>query len=485
MGNEHFDPELDDLLKDLHQLLDDDTPLAEPPKDDTLPEPNVITRLAHLKGDIMHGITAKSNEKHLDLLKKWNEVIKKSGTKLYVWDYMYNFIINFPAPIFYRIKDTIESYHKYGVSGVFIEAPNPYADLWFLNAYLLSHLLENPALDENVLIDDFMMRYYGAAGKFVKEYTELLRDTSLKYMTRLYCTKEGSPFNYIDYNAVLRGSELLEKAIEAAAGNPLFEERVKWLRKSMDSTILFKYFDLKRMAESDGVKFEFDRNMLKNRVITALCEHMELACNSTRRATFEVEKKIFEDFEIEDEKKFDIPEELKGENPEDIYQFHMSGMTQFYNAPMKRIYAQSFVGDEDAACGKTCKFASDKVGGMINPTLMRPTSKNDKVKNGIRFFIRKNDDIIEDKRLYREDIVAGEYKLYKIGSATEVSDKNDVRLWMFADGDLTVNISGIAVNFPMNDCDIYLSIKFDGEMYGGSQDKENAIYIDRMLVVRK
>lgn len=34
MGNEHFDPELDDLLKDLHQLLDDDTPLAEPPKDD-------------------------------------------------------------------------------------------------------------------------------------------------------------------------------------------------------------------------------------------------------------------------------------------------------------------------------------------------------------------------------------------------------------------------------------------------------------------
>ena len=25
MGNEHFDPELDDLLKDLHQLLDDDS----------------------------------------------------------------------------------------------------------------------------------------------------------------------------------------------------------------------------------------------------------------------------------------------------------------------------------------------------------------------------------------------------------------------------------------------------------------------------
>ena len=30
MGNEHFDPELDNLLKDLHQLLDDDTPLAAP-----------------------------------------------------------------------------------------------------------------------------------------------------------------------------------------------------------------------------------------------------------------------------------------------------------------------------------------------------------------------------------------------------------------------------------------------------------------------
>ena len=35
MGNEHFDPELDDLLKDLHRLLDDDdTPAAEPPKEE-------------------------------------------------------------------------------------------------------------------------------------------------------------------------------------------------------------------------------------------------------------------------------------------------------------------------------------------------------------------------------------------------------------------------------------------------------------------
>ena len=34
MKQEHFDPELDDLLKDLHQLLDDDTPLEELPKDE-------------------------------------------------------------------------------------------------------------------------------------------------------------------------------------------------------------------------------------------------------------------------------------------------------------------------------------------------------------------------------------------------------------------------------------------------------------------
>ena len=34
MGNEHFDPELDDLLKDLHALLDDDTPSETVPEED-------------------------------------------------------------------------------------------------------------------------------------------------------------------------------------------------------------------------------------------------------------------------------------------------------------------------------------------------------------------------------------------------------------------------------------------------------------------
>ncbi len=39
--------------------------------------------------------------------------------------------------------------------------------------------------------------------------------------------------------------------------------------------------------------------------------------------------------------------------------------------------------------------------------------------------------------------------------------------------------------FPKDECDVYLSIKFTGALYGGNEKDENAAYFDRMIVVRK
>jgi hypothetical protein len=40
------------------------------------------------------------------------------------------------------------------------------------------------------------------------------------------------------------------------------------------------------------------------------------------------------------------------------------------------------------------------------------------------------------------------------------------------------------VSFPMDACDVYISMKFTGEDFGGNVEEENVIYIDRMVVVR-
>ena len=48
-----------------------------------------------------------------------------------------------------------------------------------------------------------------------------------------------------------------------------------------------------------------------------------------------------------------------------------------------------------------------------------------------------------------------------------------------------VSLGGISTLFPMDECEVYISMKFDGEMYGGSKERKEAVYIDRAIIVRK
>ena len=55
---------------------------------------------------------------------------------------------------------------------------------------------------------------------------------------------------------------------------------------------------------------------------------------------------------------------------------------------------------------------------------------------------------------------------------------------MFGNNFEWLSLTGISVLFPMDACDVYLSMKFTGEMYGGSKDDQEAVYLDRAIVVR-
>ena len=46
------------------------------------------------------------------------------------------------------------------------------------------------------------------------------------------------------------------------------------------------------------------------------------------------------------------------------------------------------------------------------------------------------------------------------------------------------DLAGKTVSFPMDACDVYISMEFTGEDFGGNVEEENVIYIDRMVVVR-
>ncbi len=455
----------------------------EIPKDGTLPEKNVVVQLADLFNDMARGINAPTNKNYQRLFYGWSEFCKKAGCEFYIYDYISNNRLNYPLPLFYRFKDTITTYRDYGVKGLFIEAQPSFADCWELNRYVLTHLLEDPDIDVDALIDDMIDRYFGDAGAYVKQYFSLLRAALDETMLKVLCCGEDSRFNYISSTVAIKASALLDKATSAVAGKGAFEYRVSWLKKNLDAVIAFKFFELKGQAERNGEEFDFDVKTVKENVIAALRRHGETPLGKRTPASIANEIEYFENLP-EEAPTFDIPEELSGENPDDIYQVSLLNMPKYASNRIKTVYGYSEIEDADSPLSKVLKLSYDTAKGIHVTYMMAPTSKYAETKRPIVFKMSRDDETVALCEYFKEDLVQGGYHLYKIGSISGIRDSYNARFNLLG-GCGSINIGGIAVTFPMDACDVYVSMKVTGEVYGGKQTDENAIYFDRLIFVRK
>ena len=454
----------------------------EPPKDDMLPDKNLGVELAAVGADIFRPISAGTNKTYKRLLDSWSEICKKAGCDFYIYDYMYNIRLNYPLPLVSRIGQLVRDYKGANANGVFIETQNETADMWELNKYVLTHMLEDTSLDENALRDDFLMRYYGKAGKYVKKYIELLNECAKRNELSVFCCREGSPLNYIDVDTVVKGEKLLKKALSAVANDEKFSRRVSWLRKPLDSVILMKYNDLKNEAVRKGMKFSFDAEAVRTRVLKAIDDHI---AHSKFKNTnwYESEKNYLKNVSV-DEVEFVEYKELSSISREQIYQFPMRRMIKFIQPIVKRIYGQSVVYDE-AVGREVMKLSYDEGTGFGWDLEMVPTLKDDPTPRPIRFILMQNEKETESISLFKEDLNHDDYVLYKIGSFKDVMKNPHTQLCLFADQNVLINVRGVAVTHPFDECDVYVSMKFSGEKYGGSSDAENAVFFDRMVIVKK
>ncbi|MBR3848707.1 MAG: DUF4838 domain-containing protein [Oscillospiraceae bacterium] len=453
----------------------------EAPKDGTLPEKNVIIQLAEGLNDMGRSIYAPTNKYYLRLLKEWSAVCRKAGSELYIYDYLYNIRTNYPLPIFYRLKETVMAFKEYGVGGIFVEAQSSNSDFWEINRFVLTHLLEDPEADADALIDDAINRYYGKAGGFIKEYALLLREGLSRNIIKILCCREDSRFNYIDLDTVIKGTEILQKAEREVSGISPFEHRVSWLRKTLDAVIAFNFFDFKRVAEARGEKFDFDIKEVKARIIAALSGHLETPMGKRMTGSVAAEQEFFENIP-EEECVFNIPNELSGIPTEDIYQFTLYHMPRHVQKYMMKADGYSEVEDCDSSAKKVMKISFDTATGNYKTYTLAPTSKNAEVKSPLIFKAQRDKEESLTK-LFKEDLVQGGYHLYKVGSVSEIGSATNVRLAL-PGGLMEITLGGIAVNFPMDACDVYVSMKCTGEVYGGKPGDENAIYFERMIIVR-
>lgn len=454
----------------------------DPPKDDTIPEKNVIIRLAQVYVDIIHNIHAKGNRWYLSLLEAWSAICKKAGCELYIWEYMYNLFFDFPMPIACRLSDTFKTFYDCGVSGIFVENQGRTTCLWELNQYMLLHLCENPYADEEYLIEDFMTKFYGKAQEHMKAYLYELKAAAYKNEYSSFCIIEGARFNYLDAETVVKCHGILCNAAEAVKDNEYLSLRVMWEQKLLNALILVKFEDLKNMAEREGIEFRFKKEELLKDIISALNIAINTSNFTNYPESLEDELRFYEAFDISSNNA-DIPKELINENRDDIYQYHFKDSCRHFHDSAN--YGFSIVEDPDSSLGKAARMCGEEARFKANAADLLLTSKYAENPKPLSLTIEQNSKIVGECGIYREDIVPNEYKLYKIGAVSGIKESADTRVNIFGLNYEWVSLTGLSVVFPMDTCEVYISLKFTGALYGGSQNDKDAIFTDRLIVVRK
>ncbi len=462
---------------------------VHPPKDDTVPDENVVIRIAGDRSDMLHGFVEPANRPYLEKLKTWSKLCAVKGAELQVWKYMFNLQMNYPCPLVFGLQNFIQTYRQYGVKGIFVEIEKLTCDCHDLNAYVLTHLLEDPDCDVDALITDFTNRYYGPAGKYVKEYLEALHGAQERNVVHTYCMCDDSPYNYIDARAAIDGTAALDKATEAVGDAMPYRARLNWLRKPFDGVMLNRYFDFKHQAEGFGEAFEYDRKAMKERIVAAIKENYERipveGVAAVARITPPQDEIEYYTNLPDEEEILDIPEYFKDIDPKDIYQFRMADITKMADSRLRRTFGFYPANDPDTTVSTSLKISFDECYGSQRDYIMVATNKDAEFPKAINFSLYQDDKAVQQINLYREDFIQGGYHIYKVGSLENISNYPDSSLIGYDYGFLSIKINGIAVTFPMEACDVYLSIKPSGELYGGKAGDENALFIDRFIVVRR
>lgn len=465
------------------------------PKDGICPEKNVIIRLADVYTDIVHHLNHRHNTEQKKNVVEWGSLSRRNDATLLVWDYyMYQYPY-YPIPMLFNLEENFRVYVENGVKGVYIETHEDVENgMWTMQNWLMAKMMEKPDVCFEDLLDDFIFKYYGAAGEYVRKYLYMLRDAAYKYETRVVLHFPTTQNNFLDLDTVLRGNEYLEKALDAVKDSEEFTNRVKILRADLDKAIAIRHDDFIRLSAAEGKTFELSRAEAADRALEVydILEKLVVydeECEPVQRL-LKYGRKIMR-LNREVPARLPLPKELADINLDDVYEFIvplMHCMDEYGGYPGLSEQGAKVIDDTDAIGGCALCIEYD---GIAN-----------KLRHQYEFSRKDGDPLIpmllEIKRTtcwrdpnpyYRnmyflEDIKPDEYSLYSLRGIKGTSSDSDYTFNLFGPHEITFDLSALSIVFPAEEYDIYARIKLTGEMYGGKKGDKNAIYLDRIYVVR-
>ena len=225
----------------------------QPPKK-IRPRRNVVIRLCTGLNAVQTIENGKDNQGFKRLLEAWSAI----APKLYVWHYIANFH-NYmvPYPDYLHFADDIRLFVKNHAVGLFEQGDSgcTVGDFVAARAWIISHLLWNPQLDEKNLTNAFFTGYYGAAADALLRYWQLTVDAVVKAGVHLHVGGDIPPGWMTD--DVLRDCmKLFDKAEAAVNGQPEYLSRVRKARLGIDLCAIKRHIASIRLVRFQNAKPE-------------------------------------------------------------------------------------------------------------------------------------------------------------------------------------------------------------------------------------
>ena len=221
----------------------------------TRPRHNVVVRVCDIECDFARPLTDPLPPREANFVKDLADWRRVAGGNLFLWDYLANFQgYMLPHPNIHIMAPNIRLFAANGAVGVFEQGDALCSAGSFaaLRHYAVSHLLWNPAEDENKLIDEFLVGYYGAsAAPILKKFIAVIDNAPRKTKAVVNCGHKGASFMTADDK--LEAARLMDEAVAAAeTEGEKFASRVRSERLSVDHYMILNYDILKGIAEKKG-----------------------------------------------------------------------------------------------------------------------------------------------------------------------------------------------------------------------------------------
>ncbi|MEO8569520.1 MAG: DUF4838 domain-containing protein [Ginsengibacter sp.] len=160
----------------------------------------------------------------------WGKIAKD----IIVWDYViqFNHLVS-PFPNLQVLQPNIQFFAENGVNAMFEQGNREVGgEFAALRSYLISKLLWDPYLNVDSVMNDFLFGYYGAAGKPVREYINLMREQLLKggKPLRIFGSPNEAADTYLSPELITKYNLLFDKAEKLVADSSEILERVRIAR---------------------------------------------------------------------------------------------------------------------------------------------------------------------------------------------------------------------------------------------------------------